>query len=207
MGRTATDTKATLIETAKDLIWQNSYASVSVDDICNAAGAKKGSFYHYFPSKVELAIAALDDHFKETKTIFDDVFSPTRPAYERFELLAHAAIENQRMTLEKYGKVCGCPFATLGSEMAGQEDKISEKIIGFVHLMQRYYETTLRDLVSEGHLPKNTNIQDKAEDIATYIIGQFMMARVNNSLEHLERTMKSGLFRIIGIQEKLKKTA
>ena len=39
MGRPGHDTKQTLIDTALELIWKSSYGSVSVDDICKAAGA------------------------------------------------------------------------------------------------------------------------------------------------------------------------
>lgn len=56
MGRAPTNTKTKLIETATDLIWRDSYGSVSVDDICAQTGVKKGSFYHYFPSKAHLAL-------------------------------------------------------------------------------------------------------------------------------------------------------
>lgn len=38
------------------------YSATSVDDIIKAAGVAKGSFYHAFKSKEELAIAALEDY-------------------------------------------------------------------------------------------------------------------------------------------------
>ena len=56
MGRTS-DAKEKLLHVAFDLIWQHSYGSVSVDDICERADVKKGSFYYFFPSKSDLAVA------------------------------------------------------------------------------------------------------------------------------------------------------
>ncbi len=38
------------------------YRATTVDDIVNRAGVAKGSFYHSFKSKEELAIAALEDY-------------------------------------------------------------------------------------------------------------------------------------------------
>ena len=58
--------KERLTEAALDLIWHNSYGATSVDAICERAGAAKGSFYYFFKSKSELAIAALDIHQKGT---------------------------------------------------------------------------------------------------------------------------------------------
>jgi len=41
-------TKDKLLQVAFDLLWDNSYGSVSVGDICERAGVNKGSFYHFF---------------------------------------------------------------------------------------------------------------------------------------------------------------
>jgi len=59
MGRTS-DTRERLLEAAIDLLWASSFGAVSVDQICEGAGVKKGSFYHFFESKIDLAIAAYD---------------------------------------------------------------------------------------------------------------------------------------------------
>ena len=63
MGRTST-AKDRLIEAVLELLWTGSYGGTSVDQICERAGVKKGSFYHYFPSKSELAKAVIDLHAK-----------------------------------------------------------------------------------------------------------------------------------------------
>ena len=62
MARPDNGTRQKLIETAKNLIWTSSYGAVSVDDICRTANVKKGSFYHYFPSKQDLALAAMEEY-------------------------------------------------------------------------------------------------------------------------------------------------
>jgi len=57
-------TKDKLLLVAFDLIWNNSYGSVSVDDICQRAGVNKGSFYHFFESKADLAIESFPEHWR-----------------------------------------------------------------------------------------------------------------------------------------------
>ena len=56
MGRVS-DAKQRLLQATIDLIWQNSYGAVTVDNICERAGVKKGSFYYFFPSKTDLVVA------------------------------------------------------------------------------------------------------------------------------------------------------
>jgi TetR/AcrR family transcriptional repressor of nem operon len=68
------DMKERLTEAAMGLIWENSYGTTSVDAICERAGAKKGSFYYFFKSKSELAVAALEGDWKRRKADMDTIF-------------------------------------------------------------------------------------------------------------------------------------
>lgn len=193
-------TKDKLIDAAMELIWRNSYGSVSVDEICKAADVKKGSFYHFFSSKAELAVTAMEHYYQESKPFFEAIFSQSIPAEKRFDLLADKAYEKQAEIAQQYGRVCGCPFATLGSEMAGQEELIREKVESTLgRYKKRYYEITIMDLVDEGLLPEDTDVSQKAQEIYSYVLGQVMMARIQNSLEPLKGSFKNGLRRIVGL--------
>lgn len=103
---TATNTKERLVETAIEMVWKNGYGSVSVDDICKTADVRKGSFYHYFKSKAELAVEAMEQHYQKAKSDFDKVFSPANTPIERFEKYADFTYQKQKQAIEKYGHVC-----------------------------------------------------------------------------------------------------
>src|ERR1051326_1563388 len=60
MGRVS-DAKERLMDAVLELIWTGSYGSTTIDQICDKAGVKKGSFYYFFESKADLAVAALDE--------------------------------------------------------------------------------------------------------------------------------------------------
>lgn len=192
------NTKERLIETSTDLIWKSSYGSVSVDDICKTAGVQKGSFYHYFPSKIDLAVASMEQAYEDFRPIMDDIFSSSNNPEFRFEKYAQAAYDIQQEISQEHGMVCGCPFVSLAAEMAPQDEKIraaTDKIIGY---HQEYYKTALRDMITDGSIPEGTDINSKADQIYTFVMGQMMMARVRNSLAPLKRDLKSGLFSLIG---------
>ena len=67
------------MEAMQELIWTGSYGATTIDQICEKAGVKKGSFYYFFESKVELAVAALDEHWQMRRPELDAIFSPTIP--------------------------------------------------------------------------------------------------------------------------------
>ena len=204
MGRAPTDTKQKLIDTARDLIWSESYNAVSVDEICKQADVKKGSFYHYFSSKSHLAMETMDSCMEETKSQYDDIFSSTRPPLERFSLMARYVIDQQKEISAQLGHVCGCPFATLGSELAAQDAEIGKKINNICSKKSSYYETALRDLVAEGLVDPLLNVEVKAKEIFSFIIGQLIMARINNDLSFLENNLERAIFDLIGVKGSVK---
>ncbi len=201
MGRAPTNTKQKLLETATDLVWRESYNAVSVDEICKKAGVKKGSFYHYFPSKAHLALEAMDVSMQEMKVYYDDIFSPTREPVESFKLMVRHVIDKQKEIEKELGHVCGCPFATLGSELAAQDEEIGHKIAEICAKKTRYYESGLRALISKGLIGDNINVETKAKEIFSFVVGQLLMARIHNDLDFIENNLESAVFNLIGVKE------
>jgi len=199
MGRSPTNSKEKLIETANDLIWKSSYGSVSVDDMCTASGVKKGSFYYYFPSKAELAVAVMEESYLAFESGIRDVFTDNISPTTRFENLATFIYDKQLLAFEKYGRVCGCPFASLGSEMAGNEAMIQQKAEEIFSRQGNIFAVTIRDMIDLGELEPNTDVDNKVSQILAFILGQLMMARIQNNLSSLKEELKLGLIRTLEI--------
>lgn len=58
MSEIPENSRTRLLAATIDLVRANGYTATRVEDICAAAGVTKGSFFHHFASKEELAIAA-----------------------------------------------------------------------------------------------------------------------------------------------------
>jgi TetR/AcrR family transcriptional repressor of nem operon len=63
--------KRKLLDAALHVIRVQGYAGSSVDDICREAGVTKGSFFHHFKGKDELAIAATEHWTGVTGNLFE----------------------------------------------------------------------------------------------------------------------------------------
>lgn len=202
MARPDTGTRQKLIDTATDLIWTASYTSVSVDDICKASDVKKGSFYHYFPSKQDLAIAVMEEYYEQfIKPDMNRIFAANLPIEEKISAFADSIVEEQQDTLTRYGRVCGCPLAALGSEMIGQEE---QGIINKVEEMFDRCKAYMRGVVEEAcalQLIAPCDTDEKTEEIHDFITGLMIMARIHNSVDGLERDLKPGMFRILGLDK------
>ena len=89
------DAKDKLTDAALALIWESSYGATSVDDICSKADVRKGSFYHFFKSKSDLEIAALEEHWQRSRQQWNDIFSPSVPPLQRLEDYFNYVTEKQ----------------------------------------------------------------------------------------------------------------
>ena len=72
-------TKAKIVSAAWKLFYQNGYDDTTIDDIVEASGTSKGSFYHYFRTKDDL-LASLsylfDDKYNELDSTMDPALTP-----------------------------------------------------------------------------------------------------------------------------------
>lgn len=199
MGRSPTNSKDKLIQTATDLIWKSSYGSVSVDDICITSGVKKGSFYYYFPSKADLAVAVMEQSYLEFESGINDVFTDEISPTARFENFATFIYEMQLLAFKKYGRVCGCPFASLGSEMAGNEEMIQQKADEIFSRQGNIFTASIKEMIDLGQLSADTDVDIKASQVLAFILGQLMMARIQNDLTSLKEELRLGLLRTLDI--------
>jgi TetR/AcrR family transcriptional repressor of nem operon len=194
--RRESDTKIKLLQTALQLIWENSYGSISVDDICNRAGVNKGSFYYAFKSKSELAVAAFEYHWNEKRPLFDEIFSTQVPPLTRLERYCDYAVQDQLLKYEKVGKVCGCPFSSIGSELSTQDEQIRKKAQELGERGMKYLSATFRDAVAEGAIDAKDPVE-LAREVFCYVKGLIMQAKIENNPDIL-KCLKKGVFRLVG---------
>lgn len=64
------ESKTRILNAALQVIRQRGYSATRIEDVCEAAGLTKGSFFHHFSSKEEMAIAAADYWSEVTSSFF-----------------------------------------------------------------------------------------------------------------------------------------
>ena len=199
MGRVS-DAKERLMDAVLELIWTGSYGSTTIDQICEKAGVKKGSFYYFFESKADLAVAALDEGYKEKRVEMDAIFSPTVPPLERLRNSLDQCYQEQVELKNECGRVLGCPLFTLGAEVSTHDEKLRKKIQDILEHYGKYFETAIRDAHAAG-LINAPDAALKARVIRAYFEGLLTQARIQNDVEVL-REMPKGVMSILGAEEK-----
>lgn len=82
MKRTQNNTKGKIVSAAWKLFYEQGYDKTTVDDIVEASGTSKGSFYHYFESKESLP-ASLSYLFDEKYEELTETMDPSLGVIEK----------------------------------------------------------------------------------------------------------------------------
>lgn len=192
------DARERLVQAAIDLIWTSSYGAVSVDAICERAGVRKGSFYHFFASKDELVVAALDNHWDGRRVVLDDIFSASRAPLDRLRRYFDYVVERQTQIKGTYGRVLGCFHNSIGSECVQQPSEIAAKAQEIILSLRRYLESAIRDAQASGDLRLGDPASD-AKTLFAFVQGALVQARVHDDLDILRRIPLTA-FALIGAQ-------
>src|SRR5260370_41878938 len=108
MGRRS-DAKQKLLKVACELIWENSYGGVSVDEICEAAKVHKGSLYHFFRTKEDVAVAACGNLWETEQAAMDRLFSSHVKPLDRSSHCCNHVYQAQKGKSHKQGQICASP--------------------------------------------------------------------------------------------------
>ena len=184
MGRTS-NSKHRLLTAASDLLWEKSYHSVTVDEMCARAGVKKASLYYFFDSKSVLTLAALQ-YFWETvaKPAYEKHFSPANPPLARITHFLNWLQSLQREKFRDLGRVPGWLFFTLGCELGTHEPTVSEGLCKIEAVELRYFESAILDAINQNVIEQ---IDPGAEAIflRAAVAGLLARARILNDPDEL----------------------
>ncbi len=196
MGRTS-DARDRLMEAASKLIWEYSYGSVTIDAICEQAGVKKGSFYYFFESKPDLAVAAIDVWWIKRKALMEELFQTDIPPLARIQKYFDFVSQKQLAAFRATGQVLGCPLFSLGSEISTQDERIRLRIHGIIVAMTRYFEEAIAEAKLTGEVESRDPVLT-TRILLTYYAGVLIRARTENNPDILE-TLTSDCFEVIGV--------
>ena len=187
------DTRQRLLDAAQALIYASSYHEVGVQQICDHAGVRKGSFYYFFPSKRELALAVLDQsHALMQDTLINRAFAPDLPPLARIERFLTSLYDFHKQVKQNSGYVLGCPFGNIGCEMSTQDEALRSKVDEILSAAEAPFATALDEAVVNGELPA-MDTAAAACALFAYTEGIVLYAKTRNDPELIRDLGKRAL--------------
>lgn len=176
-----TVTRCRIVDAATALFWRDGYHAVSTDAICRAAKISKSSLYHAFPSKEEVAAAALERvwsaNWADINAIYDAAGGGEAAKF-RSHLDWFAA--SQRRLRDEHGVVLGTFDMALGVA-------VPERMRQAMRAHQHTHAERLRRSVGEALGARASEQADWLADIVMHAIsGAMIRSRLADDLAPLE---------------------
>ncbi|ACB96160.1 TetR/AcrR family transcriptional regulator [Beijerinckia indica] len=161
-----------IIDAALECFHEQGFLGCSVQDITDAAGAPKGSFYNHFKTKEALALEVLQRYVDAVRVGM--LFEGDRPPLER--LRAHFEYLIERNKDLDFAR--GCMIANFTSEMA---DHYPDMRTALDHAMTRW-STAITSLLRQAQIDGKLSQAKDPERLARFMIcawqGTLMRARI-----------------------------
>jgi TetR/AcrR family transcriptional repressor of nem operon len=169
--------KEEIVEAAVKVLHQRGFNATGVQDITDAAGVPKGSFYNHFESKEALGAEALERYWQgvldSLEMLQDDGVPPMARLRSYFRKLSDVG----RKT--KYRP--GCMVGNLSTEMSDQSPLIRERLAVILAQWTRAIEECVRQAQDDNSLRRDV----EAKAIAAFMLnsweGAVLRAKVDRS--------------------------
>lgn len=197
MGRTS-DARERLLESCQALMHEKGYTAVGVGEVCSRAGVNKGSFYYFFPSKQELALAVIDEFGAASSDQLSQVLESEAPPLERLERFFDGSYQAHRDSREACGKLLGCPIGNLALEMGSQDAVLRDRLRAVLDGQIDRFAAVLQEAIDRGDLPRQ-DARGTAASLMALIEGTLLLAKASDDTEVL-RDLGRNAFRLIGAE-------
>jgi len=186
--------KTKILDAALHVIRAKGYSATRIEDICEAAGLTKGSFFHHFDSKEALALAAADYWIQGTGALFASApFHALADPLDR--LLAY--VDFRKTLLMGELPDFTCLAGTMVQEVYDTHPAIREACNRSIS----EHAATLVPDIEEAMRRRNIHPDWTAESLALYaqatIQGAFILAKAKHnrevaaaSIDHLRRYLE-----------------
>lgn len=181
-----------LVTAAKELIYESSYAGAGVQAICERAGVRKGSFYHFFPHKEDLALAAIDEFAADHRARFDGIMRAEGTLTDRLRRWFEAAYAAQDGEKARSGHVRGCPLGNLALERSAQDEAIRERLNTVFKSWRGALAGVIQEAMNRGEIPAG-DPEVAAEALIAYQEGAVLLAKTHNDPTWIRRLADGAL--------------
>ena len=169
---------------AMEVFWKQGYKNTSLDDLLDAMGIQRGSFYNAFGSKKQIYLRALDRYadFMVNGGPYTEAAHAV-PGIEVLRSLFDAYVESVTGTQD-----CrGCFFALVSQEHRGDDPEIRRAVTAGLARMRGVVQRSVEAAQQTGDLPSDASPEELAVLFMSLAWGMHVMAEAGMPREALKQ--------------------
>lgn len=182
----ATDTRTRILEKNFEAIHINGFHATRTDKVIAELGITKGAFYHYFPDKLSLGYA-----------IVDEILYPRYVGmWEPLEFYKGNLLERIIQGVDSIRNTCsqetigyGCPLNNLIQEMSPLDTGFRERLMRVVDREIELLRHAIERGKKQGQIQDTVNAKSLAYFIIAAIEGSFTIGKIKQSKAAFEASL------------------
>lgn len=188
--KTKPQTRENIVQASMQLFHSKGYDAVGVNEICQAAGVAKGSFYHFFPTKNDVALAVVESWWLMDQQLRQSWIKEFDPL-TRLRMILTFRCDISRQIQQKSGFVLGCPFGRLVIELGNKSEALRQKVAEVFDENLIWLRNSFSEAVESGQLDQDYDIDGGANMMLNTIQGIGVIGKVYNDVDRMEAIVET----------------
>ncbi len=167
-------TRQIILEAAYDEIHARGFQGASLSKILSSTSVTKGALYHYFPTKLALGYAVIDEILADH--IQQQWVQPLLQADDPISAFKNIIMQTGSVITDEDIQ-CGCPLNNLAQEMAPIDEGFRHRVEAVYRAWRKGIEKALLKGQENGFVKKDINVVSVATMIVASLEGCMGLAK------------------------------
>jgi TetR/AcrR family transcriptional repressor of nem operon len=177
------DKRKSLLEAGMSIMLEKGYTNTGIQEVLTSLGVPKGSFYHYFDSKENYAIAIIQHFDEEYSADLQRTLTNTRETPLQ-RLRTYCESGRQALLNDECRK--GCLIGNLSQEMSDQSEVLRKELSTVITRRLALFTDCIEEGQKLGEITKVATPDKLAEVLMCGINGAVMQAKTLKNIEPME---------------------
>ncbi len=174
--------KEPILAAALKVLHQRGFNATGVQDITEAAGVPKGSFYNHFESKEALGIEALERYWQGALNSLEMLEDTDVAPLLRLKNYFHKL----NLVARKFEYRPGCFIGNLGAEMSDQSPVFRKRLATVFGVWSKAIESCVRQAQADGSVRRDLDARTIAAFLLNSWEGAVLRSKVDRGPEPLD---------------------
>lgn len=168
-----------LLAAATELFLGGSFHNVGIAEICTAANINKGTFYHFFPSKIDLLLAVIDGYVASVSKKYEDIAASSDSPVRKLRNVFMVPQKQNEVWMAVHGTASGCFLGNIILELAATEPVVREKSKWAIAEWSKALQPILSEFLKAEKI-QNLDVPAAADIVIGIVQGAHVLAKVKN---------------------------